>query len=139
MVSIGNTIDTFFEENEQSVQSIVDGSDEHLDMILAVTRPLNQLSERFQKVNEIIYEKIRNVSEEEIRTNLMPKLRNLNKSCLTLIGAIRTSFLYRDVRTALKNYTRQYDFFKEMLYDIHHFRISRDDDFDNLLRDLNDL
>jgi len=139
MVSIENKIDTFFQENEKSVTSIIDGSDEYLDLILSITKPLDQLAKKFEKLNEDLYQSIKIIPDEKLKSEIMPKLRDLNKSCITLIGAIRTSFLYRDVRSALKNYTRQYDFFKEIFHDTHHFRNSNDAEFDNLLRELNDL
>jgi hypothetical protein len=69
----------------------------------------------------------------------MPKLKLLKKSCMTLVGAIRTSFLYRDVRVALKNYTRQHDILREIIHDVHNFRLAKDDEFDNILKELNDI
>ena len=69
----------------------------------------------------------------------MPKLRQLNRSCLTLMGAIRTCFLYKDVRTALKEYTKQHDFLFEMIHDLHYFRLKKDEVFDSLLKELNDI
>lgn len=139
MIAIEQNIDKFYQETEESTQIIIDGSDEHLDLILSITKPLDVLSQKFEKFNEEIYNSINNYSEEQIRTIIMPKLRQLNKSCLTLIGAIRTSILYRDIRTALKNYSRQYEVLRELIYDTHNFRVVKDDEFDNLLKELNDI
>lgn len=69
----------------------------------------------------------------------MPKLKILNRTCLLLIGAIKTSFLYRDIRNSLKQYYIQYEILRELIYDIYHFRISKDESFDNLMKEVNDL
>lgn len=137
MIAIEQKIDQFFLETEESTKIIIEGSDEHLDMILSITKPLDLLSQKFETFNEILYNTINNYSDEQIQSVIMPKLRQLNKSCLTLIGAIRTSILYRDIRTALKNYSRQYELLREIIHDTHSFRISKDDEFDNLLKELN--
>jgi hypothetical protein len=137
MIAIEQNIDIFFIETEKSTKVIIEGSDEHLDMILSITRPLDMISQKFENFNENLYSTIKNYSEDQIKNIIMPKLRQLNKSCLTLIGAIRTCLLYRDVRSSLKNYNKQYDFFREIIHDIHNFRIAKDDEFDNLLKELN--
>ncbi len=139
MTSVEQNIDKLYQETEESTRIIIEGSDDHLDLILSIIKPLDLLSQKLQEFNENFYTNINNCSEDQLKNSIMPKLRSLNKSCLTLIGAIRTSILYRNVRTSLKNYSRQYEFFREMLYDTHHFRISKDDEFDNLLKELNDI
>ncbi len=135
---IEEKIECFYEENEKSVNVIIDGSDEHLDLILSITNPLSRLTEKFAVFNEFLYSHINNYTSEQLNS-LMPKLRQLNKSCLTLIGAIRTCFLYRDVRATLKEYTKQHDFLYEIIHDVVHFRLKKDDEFDNLLKELNDM
>jgi hypothetical protein len=137
MIAIEQNIDQFFLETEESTKIIIEGSDEHLDLILSITKPLDILSQKFEIFNGALYNSINNYSDEEIQSVILPKLRQLNKSCLTLIGAIRTSILYRDIRTALKNYSRHYEVLREIIHDTHNFRISKDDEFDNLLKDLN--
>ena len=137
MIAIEQNIDTLFQETEESTKVIIEGSDEHLDLILTITRPLDILSQKFEKFNESFYNTIGNYSGEQLQDVIMPKLRQLNKSCLTLIGAIRTSILYRDVRNSLKNYSRQYEILREIIYDTHNFRIAKDDELDNLLKELN--
>ena len=137
MIAIEQNIDTLFIETEKSTKTIIGGSDEHLDIILSIIRPLDVISKKFENFNENLYNTINSYSEEQIQNVIMPKLRQLNKSCLTLIGAIRTCFLYRDVRTSLKNYNRQYDFFREIMHDAQNFRVAKDDEFDNLLNELN--
>ena len=137
MIEIENEIDAFYKDTEESVNSIIAGSDEHLDLILSVTKPLNRLSEKFESLNENLYNSIGDYSDIEIKSQLMPKLLDVNKSCMTLIGAIRTSMLYSDVRSSIKRFSKSHDFLREMIHDLKHFRINKDDEFDNLLNDLN--
>ncbi len=139
MITIEQKIDKFYEETEESVKLIIEGSDEHLDMILSITKPLELLSQNFETFNDFLYNNINSYSDDKIQNLLMPRLKLLNKSCMTLIGAIRTTFLYRDVRTALKNYTKQHDILREIIHDVHNFRLAKDDEFDNILKKLNDL
>ena len=137
MTAIEQNIEQFYQETEESAKVIIEGSDEHLDLILSITKPLEILSQKFEKFNEGLYNTINNYPPEQIQSTIMPRLRQLNKSCLTLIGAIRTSILYRDIRTALKNYSRHYEVLREIIYDTQHFRMGKDDELDNLLNELN--
>ena len=139
MITIEQKIDKFYEETEESVKLIIEGSDEHLDMILSITKTLELLSQNFETFNDFLYNNINSYSDDKIQNLLMPRLKLLNKSCMTLIGAIRTTFLYRDVRTAFKNYTKQHDILREIIHDVHNFRLAKDDEFDNILKKLNDL
>ena len=139
MISIEQRIEKFYEETEESVKVIIDGSDEHLDLILFFTKPLDSLSIKFEKLNKFLFENLDKYTDEQIQNIVMPKLRQLNKSCMTLIGAFRTSFLYRNVRASLKNYTKQHDILREIIHDINNIRLAKDDEFDNILRELNDM
>jgi hypothetical protein len=137
MIAIEKEIDAFYKDTEESVNCIIYGSDEHLDLNLTVTKPLDRLSAKFEALNENLYNSIGNCSDDEIKTRLMPKLLDVNKTCMTLIGAIRTSMLYSDVRTSVKKFSKSHDFLREMIHDLKHFRINKDDEFDNLLNELN--
>lgn len=139
MIAVEQNIEKLWQETEESARVIIEGSDDHLDLILSITKPLDLLSKKLELFNEGFYNNLNNYSEDQLKNVIMPKLRLLNKACLTLIGAIRTSILYRDVRTSLKNYSRQYEVLREMIHDIHNFRIAKDDEFDNLLNELNDI
>lgn len=137
MIAIENEIDAFCRDTEESVNCIIEGSDKHLDLILSVTNPLNRLSEKFESLNENLYNTIGNYSDDEIKFQLLPKLSDVNKTCMTLVGAIRTSMLYSDVRSSIKRFSKSHDFLREMIHDLKHFRINKDDEFDNLLSELN--
>ena len=139
MITIEEKIEKFFEETEESLKVIIDGSDEHLDLILIITKPLDILSQKFEEFNTVLYTTINTYSDEEVKNLIMPKLRQLNKSCMTLIGALRTSFLYRDVRASLKNYTKQHDILREIIHDVQNIRLAKDDELDNLLKELNKM
>lgn len=138
MISIEEDIDIFYRETEDSVNTIIDGSDEHLDLILSITQPLNLLGAKFETLNEKLYSSLANLREEDLR-HLMPKLLDLNKTCMTLLGAIRTSLLYRDVRIAVKPFSKCHDFLREMIHDLKHFRLNQDSNFTDILNELNTL
>lgn len=137
MIAIEKEIDAFYKDTEKSVNCIIEGSDDHLDLIISVTKPLDRLSEKFEALNENLYNSIGNYSDDEIKFQLMPKLLDVNKTCMTLLGAIRTSMLYSDVRISVKKFSKSHDFFREMIHDLKHFRINKDDEFDDLLNELN--
>lgn len=139
MIAIENEIDAFYKDTEESVNCIIEGSDEHLDLILSVTKPLNRLSEKFETLNENLYNSIGNYSDDVIRVQLMPKLLDVNRTCMTLLGAVRTSMLYSDVRNSLKRFSKSHDFLREMIHDIKHFRLNKDAEFDNLLNEINGI
>ena len=137
MIAIEKEIDAFYKDTEESVNCIIEGSDEHLDLILSVKNPLDILSDKFETLNENLYNSIGTYTDDEIKYQLMPKLADINKTCMTLLGAIRTSMLYSDIRTSVKKFSKSHDFLREMIHDLKHFRINKDDEFDNLLNELN--
>jgi len=137
MNAIEKQIDAFYKDTEESVNCIIEGSDEHLDLILSVTKPLDELSKKFEVLNENLFDNIGKYSEDEIKFQIMPKLLDVNKNCMTLLGAVRTSMLYRDVRTSVKKFSKSHNFLREMIHDLKHFRLNKDDEFDILLNELN--
>ena len=139
MLTIENRIDDFFEQTEHSVNEFMEGSDEHLDMILSITTPINNLAVNFAELNNYLIQHLDNLPDDEIRNEVLPRMRQLNKSCATLIGSVRTSFLYRDVRNALKSYTKQYDHFREIWHDLQNIRLKNDDELDSLMAEINQL
>lgn len=139
MFAIDQEIDAFNKETQDSVDCIIEGSDEHLDLILTYSKPLDLLSKKFEKLNESLYNNIGNTSDEDIKNIILPKLLEVNKNCMMLLGAVRTSFLYRDVRASFKNFSKNHDFLREIIHDLKYFRLNKDADFDNLLRELNEM
>ena len=137
MIALENQIDAFYKDTEGSVNCIIEGSDEHLDLILSVTKPLDELSQKFEFLNENLFNNLGKSSDEEIKLQILPKLLDVNKNCMTLLGAVRTSMLYRDVRTSIKRFAKSHNFLREMIHDLKHLRLKKDEEFDNLLNELN--
>lgn len=139
MIAIEKRIENFYEETEESVKVVIEGSDDHLDLILSFTKPLDKLSEKFEDLNNFLFDNLNTYTDEQIEHLVLPKLKQLNKSCMTLVGAFRTSFLYRDVRASLKKYTRQHDILREIIHDVNSIRLAKDEEFDNILIELNKI
>jgi hypothetical protein len=139
MLTIENRIDNFYEQTDHAVNEFMEGSDAHLNLILAVTTPINNLALNFAELNDYLVQHLDNLPDDEIIREILPRMRQLNKSCATLVGSIRTSFLYRDVRLALKNYTKQYDHFREIWHDLQNIRLSKDNELDALMAEINQL
>ncbi len=139
MVAIENKIRIFKEETAESVNVIIEGSDEHLDKILAITTPLNSITEKFTVLNNTLYEELKDYPKDFIKDKVLPELMDINRLCLTYIGAIRTSAMYRDIRSALKKFNVQYSLLRETIHDLHHFIISDDHELDSLLKDIGDI
>ena len=139
MIAIEKRIEHFYEETEESVKGIIEGSDDHLDLILSFTQPLDKLSEKFEDLNNFLFNNLNTYTDDQIEHLVLPKLKQLNKSCMTLVGAFRTSFLYRDVRASLKKYTRQHDILQEIIHDVKNIRLAKDEEFDFILKELNKI
>ena len=140
MVAIEHDIERLFQRTEESVRVITEGSDEHLDLILSINKPLDELTTSFQDFfNDDFFKTLDNSSDQQIEELILPRLKELNKSALMLIGAVRTSFLYRDIRNSLKNFQRQYDVLKETIHDLVHFRLAKDSDLNDLLGEINGI
>lgn len=139
MIAIEKRIENFYEETEESVKVVIDGSDDHLDLILSFTKPLDKLSEKFEDLNNFLLDNLNTYTDDQIEHLVLPKLKQLNKSCMTLVGVFRTSFLYRDVRASLKKYTRQHDILREIIHDVKNIRLAKDEEFDIILKELNKI
>jgi hypothetical protein len=139
MIALEQNIDNLYRETEQSADAIIRGSDEHLDLILLIKKPLESLTQKLGKLNDALLKDTDLYSEEQLRNIVMPKLWQLNKACLVLLGAIKTSFLYKDIRSSFKNYNTQHEVLREILHDLHNIRLAKDDEFDNLLKELNNI
>lgn len=124
-------------ETEGSTTRLIEGSDDHLDAILRVTEILNRVTGKFERLNNTLHLELDGIPNDSIRDVLMPKFMDFNRSSLTLIGAVGTGKLYQSIRTAFKAYRAQYSLFHEMLYDLKHFRLNTDEEYDDLLDELN--
>ena len=88
-------------------------------------------------MNESLFNGMNGYSIEDFN-NILPKLKGINKLCMTLIGAIARSGLYRDVRIALKEFYKQHDLLREIIHDIH-LILSKDDSIDQIMLEINEL
>lgn len=134
---IEDKITHFQEATERSVDTFIDGSNEHLDNILRITNPLNKITGEFAELNDMLIKSLDGISNDKLRNEILPKLKATNKSCAGLIGAIRSCYLYRDVRIALNNFCRQYDAYREIMYDVQNIRLADDAELDHLLGGFN--
>ena len=139
MELIDDKIDTFLEATVTSVNEIIEGSNEHLDLILSVVKPLDRLSEKFESLNQLIYQSIGSLSDDTLKNHLLPKLKDVNRQCMTLIGAVRTCYLYENIRLSFKRFRIQYDILREMIHDLQNIKLAADDDFDSLMKELNEM
>ena len=64
---IEQKIESFYKENEKSVDVIIEGSDEYLDLILSITLPLNQLTVKFKDFNEFLYSHTNNCTPDQLK------------------------------------------------------------------------
>jgi hypothetical protein len=138
MVSIENKLDQFSTYTEESVDILIEGSDDHLDRINSIKIPLDKLGNQFEELNNHLFENI-DVIPNENAIELLPRMKRLNKSSMTLIGAIKTCYLYRDVRNSLKSYSKQLEIFQEIFHDVYRVKLAQDKEMDNILNDLNEL
>ncbi len=138
-LTIEEKVDKFNEESKVIFETIVEGSDEHLDRILSIITPLSSVTDRLSAFNEDIFENIGSSEVEDLRETIIPKLKSLRRTCLMVIGALRSCTLHKDLKQATSNFTSQVDFLREIISDIENFKLKEDKDFDNLLSMLNEL
>ena len=122
-------------ETKQSVTEITEGSDEHLDLINAIKTILNSLTNKFHTFIESFFEKMNGYSNEYLES-FLPKLKDFNISCLSLIGALDTTSLCKHMSSAVEDYKFEYSLLRELIHDIQ-IRISKDEELHNLLMDVN--
>ena len=98
MVAFDEKINAYFIEANKTVNEIIRGSDEHLDIILSITKPLEQLAERMKILNEKLIAVLDSATSEVIQSQVLPEMNSLNRACFQMVGTIYRSQLYRDVR-----------------------------------------
>jgi hypothetical protein len=54
-----------------------------------------------------------------------------------VLGAVRRSLVYRDVRESVKTFSKNHDFLREMIDDLKYFRVTKDDELSDILDELN--
>lgn len=139
MIAIETKIESFYQETEESYKVVIEGSDEHLDLILSIVNPLKQLTVHFKELNQYLVEAIDKTTDDDLRSIILPKLLQLNKSCYTLRGTTVSSPLYKDIREALKDYIKEHEFLREIIHDLQNIRLAKDEEFDSLLNELNEF
>jgi hypothetical protein len=139
MIAIEKKIESFYQETEESFKVVIEGSDEHLDLILSIVKPLQNLTVHFKELNQYLVETIDKTADDDLRSIILPKLLQLNRSCYTLRGTTVSHPLYRDIREALKDYIKEHELLREIIHDLQNIRLSNDEEFDLLLNELNDI
>jgi hypothetical protein len=138
MNEVAEIIDSFAKETNESFDEVVLGSDEHLDSILKVTTPLGELTRKFEKFNDDLWVSLSKSTDEELRS-FLPSLQELNRSCISVIGALRTFRYYSHIKDTFRNYYAQWECYRELIHDIDKVRLSKNDDIDKALSFINTL
>jgi hypothetical protein len=126
-------------EAENSASIIMEGSDEHLDNILLVLTPLKEVTKKLEDLNEALWENIGRISKEILKDEFLPQLLGLRKGLLTYVGALASSKFAEESKQAISALLVQYKSLSEIVSDIRNIIIADDEEFDNILNDLNNL
>lgn len=139
MTPLEGKIVTVSRETQNSADVIIRGSDEHLDILLAIINPMKDVTCKMEVLNEMLWSKINDYSKKQLEKDLLPKLIDLKKAVLVFGAAVVTSKFYPDVNATFNAFKEQHDLLHEIISDIKNLMLAEDEEFDKLLNDLNKL
>lgn len=136
MVAFEDKVISFQKENEEVKQVLIEGSDEHLDLLLDFKRTLDKLTNNFVQFMDDIIPSSNKLNKDEIKSSGIPSLLDLYASAIGLVATLKRSRLSSDLKSCCQAYYAQVENLRELISDLEHYRGS-DDDLDEILAELN--
>jgi hypothetical protein len=136
MVAFEEKILNYEQENEEVINVIVQGSDEHLDFLSSVRDGLDSLSKSTSKLIPEITADINIFTNDEV-IDCLPALLRLYSSSKRLVAALKRKRIDYYLGTCTKEFYAQVDNLREFIYDLDKIRLNEDEEIDQILRDIN--
>lgn len=129
---LNDMIDEVITSYQSTEEVIVEGSDEHLDLILNVKNHLDKMTNATILCTDYLEIQFNTISElqaKEILIKLMPCFRMAHQ----VISIIKKSAVYKGVKTSISNLSREVDELKEIVSDISRYKLSDNTELQNLI------
>jgi hypothetical protein len=137
MVVFEEKVISFKKENEEVKQAFVEGSDEHLDMLLNFKKRLDKLTDNFINFLDDIIPSSNTLTEDEIKSSGIPSLLDLYASSIGLVATLKRGRLANDLKTCCQGYYAQVENLRELIHDLEIHRANDDDGLEEILAEIN--
>ena len=137
MVVFEEKVISFKKENEEAKQIFVEGSDEHLDVLLHFKKRLDKLTDSFVGFLADIIPSSNTLTEEEIKSSGIPSLLDLYASSIGLVATLKRGRLATDLKGCCQGYYAQVENLRELIHDLELHRTNDDDGLEEMLAEIN--
>lgn len=139
MVVFEEKVISFKKENDEAKQIFVEGSDEHLDVLLHFKKRLEKLTHNFGRFLIDIIPSSNTLTEEQIRSSGIPSLLDLYASSIGLVATLKRGRLSIDLKTCCQGYYAQVENLRELIHDLEIHRAGDDDGLQEILSEINNF
>ncbi len=119
---IEDSIDSVITSYESVERSIVEGSDEHLDLILDVQGKLSNVTNSTIRLVNVI-ERDFNTIDRERAKEIIVKLLPCFRIAYQIIGNIKRHFIYNSVKNYVTEFEREVNELKEFISDLSRYKV----------------
>src|SRR3990170_5835074 len=120
------------EQDFKEQDCLIQGSDEHLDLLMYFKNKIDRLTESTHQFCLDITLDL-NTFDNDGLTNAVPKLLDLYSSAIRLVATLKRHHITRQLKETVQAFSIEVDNLHEHIYDVEKFRLSDDEELDNLL------
>jgi hypothetical protein len=131
-----NKINTVISSYQHTEKTIIEGSDEHLDLILDVQNDLIKMTEVTQDLVGDI-ERDFNLFNEETAKNAVIKIFPCFRMADHIIDRLKGFFIYPSIIAQVNNFEAEVNELKEFVSDLSRYKVQQNDDLIALFNDEN--
>lgn len=137
MIGIEERIEAFTKQSEEVKESIIRGSDEHLDVISSLKASFDRLTKLLSDFSEDLI--ISSTKGDYIELDPINKLKSILGENIRLIALTKSKGLNNDLPVAFSHFLASNEQFREILFDLQNFRLNKINTLDTYLEELNNL
>jgi len=130
---INNIISSY----QQTERTILEGSDQHLDLILDVRNDLARITNLTKDLVEDLEQDFNTMDKtkaKETVVNIFPCLRMAHQ----ITSSLRRSFICNEVKQQVNDFDREVNELKEIVSDLSRYKVEKNDDLVALFNDETD-
>jgi len=124
------------EERFQEQNTLIQGSDEHLDLLNHFKSKIDPLTKNTHQFCIEITTDLNSFDNNKL-TEAIPKLLDLYSSAIRLVATLKRHHITRQLKDTVQAFSIEIDNLHEVIYDLEKFRLSDDEGLDNILTEIN--
>lgn len=121
---IENAIDTVISSYQHTDKIIVEGSDEHLDLILHIQNDLKQMTALTKALVDALEEEF-NLLDEQTAKDMVVKIFPCFRMAYQIISRLKKSMLYPGLQNTIAEFNTELDELKEFTSDLSRYKVQQ--------------